>query len=223
MIVKLRSASISTAVFIMAISFSATGQSRFHVAVQAEGGLYVFNSENSLPLLENGKFIGGYGINASLGGWLYKNYGLAVDIQYFRSNANSPLVFYYSDGTPGTVSAFYGRVALNEFSSDIDLRYFTTSWLQFGLGPTFAMISRTSEVPHANISDRLDSYCLGAHAVAAAILPLNKDKGGGFYWYYTLKLRYLHSLFFDARGRDLSGYHQAFLTTSLGAGVGYAF
>lgn len=214
----------ASAVILMTIvSIPSQGQERLHVAAQVVGGLYVLNSNNSLPLLESGKFIGGYGLNTSVSCYLNENYDLAVDLQYFRSNANNPLVFNYSSSGAQAGFTSYGKVTLNEFASDIGLRYPCTNWLQLGLGPSFAAISRTTEVPFADISDRLNSYCLGAHGVAAALLPFNKGKSEGFYWYFSLKLRYLHSLFFDARGRNLGNYNQSFLTTSLAAGIGYAF
>ncbi len=204
----------------LAMPATAHSQARYQIAVQAVGGLYIYNSENSLPLLRNGKFIGGYGIDASVIRSTDGPYGLALDVQYFRSNAKSPLTFTQT-GEFGIT--FHGRVALDQFSADVGVRRSLAGWLQVGLGPSIAVESRTVEIPNAGIADRLDSYCLGLNAVAAATMPFHETSNRGFFWYYTVKLRYLHSIFFDARGRDLSDYSQSFLTASLGAGIGYAF
>ncbi len=210
-------------IFATSLPPSVKSQTRFRAAAQVVGGVYAFNSENELPLLQSGKLTYLYGVNTSIGISLGNRRELAFDFQYDVCHANHPMVFYYSFGGPGTVSSFDGRVALYELSSDIGLRYDCNKWLQLGLGPSFATDSRTVDIPYGSIEDRVNSYCLGAHGVATARVPFNKNYGGGFYWYYSLKLRYLHSLFFDSHGRDLRNYSQSFLTTSLAAGIGYAF
>lgn len=202
----------------------AFSQAEYRIAAQVVGGIYAINSENTLPLLQGRKFIGGYSADVSISRHIKKPYSLDLDVQYFRSNASKRLVYNVTLGEgPQAVSRFYGKVALDQFSADLGLRRRLTDWLQAGFGPSLAIESRTVNVPYAGIADRLDSYCLGLHAVAAASLPLTGVRSNGFFWYYTLKLRYLHSIFFDARGRDLSNYSQSFLTASLGAGIGYSF
>lgn len=220
------SVKIPTASLIVLLAFASPSfsQARYRIAAQFVGGIYAVNSENSLPLLQGHKFIGGYGIDASISRSIEKPYSLDLDVRYYRSNADGRLVFYITPSVgPQTVDAFYGKVALDQFSADIGLRRRLTDWLQAGFGPSLAVESRTVDIPYADVADRLDSYCLGLHATAAATMPFGKERSRGFFWYYTLKLRYLHSIFFDARGRDLSNYSQEFLTASLGAGIGYAF
>lgn len=215
---------IGTLVLWQTLSAPAFSQAKYRIAAQVVGGLYAVNSEDALPFLQDRKFIGGYGIDASIIRQTEKGCGLYLDVEYFRSNASGPLVFNVTPGLgPNTVNTFHGKVSLDQFSVDIGPRYQLTRWLQAGFGPSFAMESRSVDVPYAGIADRLDSYCLGLNAVAAATLPFHETGNRGFFWYYTLKLRYLHSIFFDARGRNLSNYSQSFLTASLGAGIGYAF
>ncbi len=211
-------------VFWQTLSDPAFSQTRYRITAQAVGGLYAVNSEDALPFLQDHKFIGGYGIDASIGRQTLKGCGLGLDVEYFRSNASGPLVFNVTlGGGPNTVNSFNGKVSLDQFSADLGPRFQLTRWLQAGLGPSLAIESRSVDIPYAGIADRLNSYCLGLHAIAAATVPLSRGDSNGFFWYYTLKLRYLHSLFFDARGRDLSGYSQSFLVASLGAGIGYSF
>lgn len=202
---------------------SAFSQSRYKVAVQLVGGLYAVNSENDLPLLQDGKFIGGYGVSATVASIRKSGYSPAFDFQYFRSNANGRLMFNQSLAGAQTVRTFYGTIALDQFCVDVGLRHPLNGCLQVGMGPSLALDSRAVDVPYEDVADRLNSYCLGLHISAETSEPFQKGTDKGFFWYYTLKVRYLHSILFDARGRDLSNYAQSFLTASLGAGIGYSF
>lgn len=197
---------------------SAFSQSRYRVAAQIVGGVYVFNSENDLPITQDGKFIGGYGINASVMREETGPCSPSIDLQYYTSSA--PMEFNYSlSGLP----AIRGKLIIDQFIADAGLNYRITKWTLLGFGPSLAMARRTVDLPDKNIADGLNSYCAGVFCTAAMLSPLGKEGSSRLYSYYTLKLRYLHSLFFDTRGRNLGSYSQSFLTVSLGMGIGYAF
>ncbi len=213
----------AAALLTMMLSAPASCQTRFRVATQIVGGLYAFNSENGSLILEGHKLRSQYGLDLSFGYYPVQKLRWTADLEYLRSNVHTLEFNDTFGGGPYPVTSFAGQVSLDQFSADLGPRFPFASWLQLGLGPSFAMVRRITEIPYVNIFDRLNSYCLGLHGVATAIVPFSKSASNGFYWYYTLKLRYLHSLFFDARGRDLAGYSQSFLTASLAAGIGYAF
>lgn len=202
---------------------SGFSQTRYRIAGQAVGGLYVFNSENRLPITSDGKFIAGYGANLSISRSFVGPYDMALDIQYFRSNADGPLAFNYSLAGAQTVSAYDGRLMLDQFSADVGLTRRVTASLMAGIGPSLAIVSRSVKVPYKELDDRLNSYCAGMSAVAGMTEPLGRSGQSRLYGYYTIKVRYLHSIFFDARGRALGNYSQDFLTASISIGVGYTF
>jgi hypothetical protein len=73
-----------------------------------------------------------------------------------------------------------------------------------------------------NIDDRLVSLCLGVNASLNFHVPFGSGSSYPFF-YSSLKFRYLHSLWFDVRGRDVSNYYQSFVFSQLNLGIGYNF
>ena len=98
-------------------------------------------------------------------------------------------------------------------------------------GPTISLAHRTIslDIPALAVQsngryfeDRLVSYCAGANGSVTLELPISSGTPGAFVL-LNLKLRYLQSFRFDARGRDLDNYHQSSLVGQFGMGCGVAF
>ena len=95
--------------------------------------------------------------------------------------------------------------------------------LSIGVGPSFALVNRTVEVLSAGVVDRLISFCGGGNTALLADISGGPTDDEGIHTFMMLKIRYLHAFSFDARGRNLDGYGQDFLPTSLALGVAYKF
>lgn len=140
--------------------------------------------------------------------------------------------FAITDMSPEIVNYTYADLMFLFHNVDLDVYYKANQWLSIYIGPTISWVNRTYVIddlpasPVENIDktfeDRLASLCLGANASVSVEIPLQNDVRYIFF-FSNLKYRYLHSVWFDDRGRDLSNYHQKFLFSQLNIGLGYNF
>jgi hypothetical protein len=192
-------------------------------------GLYLYNSENSLPVMGDENYLLNYGFELS-----YKNKNLfGYDIQfsysYLYSSEDNVLTFeiYDPSPNPNPNRFFYTDVSLTFNNLDISINGNLGSIFSFGFGTSFAIINRSiivekADIDHDDFIDRLSSFGIGLNGLIEMRIPLNNDI---IYWYFYsgLKIRYLHGFFYDEGLRDLDDYNQNFVTANLAIGIGYNF
>ena len=138
------------------------------------------------------------------------------------------IFLFFLDFAPNYYRGF--KFSLNNF--DFGIKDNIIEDLSYAFGPTVAFVSRSFVIDDAprkpgetlsnNIDDRLVSLCAGV--IASLNLQIPFSTGSNYLFFYSsLKFRYLHSLWFDARGRNMSDYYQSFLFSQLNLGLGYNF
>jgi hypothetical protein len=195
-------------------------------------GLSLFNSENSMKLIGDKTidwFPGvsiGYERENVWGYNLYFEYNVTYNkvadvLSFVRTSPDSPVIDSWGADL---------ILSLNNF--DIGIKDNLTDNLSYAFGPTVTFASRSFVIDDApripgetlsnNIDDRLESLCLGVNASLNFQVPFSSGTSYPFF-YSGLKFRYLHSIWFDARGRNVSNYYQSFLFSQLNLGIGYNF
>jgi len=192
-------------------------------------GLYLYNSENSLPVMGDENYLLNYGFEL---GYRNKNlfgYTIQFDYSYLYSGIDSVLKFIITNEIEPN-QAFYSDVSLSLNTIDISVIGYFGEIFSFGFGPSFSVVNRSINVenPYAfdeeykHFEDRLASFNIGLIGLIDMRIPFS---GGNNYWYFysELKIRYLHGFFYDEGLRDLDDYDQNFVTANLAIGIGYNF
>ena len=223
----MRNACLLTLLIVVAPSLGA--QSRVFLSFNA--GLSLYNSENSL------KTIGGQALDWSPGFSVgYERDSLLgvsmrVEYAYTRAVAVNAMSFAVSGATgPEPVASFGADLAFTTHNLDIAACIRPVDFLSLAIGPTVSLAYRTIElttpstpgIPSRYFRDRLASLCLGANCSVDVEIPV-QSRPGFLFVYSGLKIRYIHSVWFDKRGRDLSDYTQSSLLGSFALGLGYSF
>jgi hypothetical protein len=196
-------------------------------------GVSLYNSENSMKIIDDKRirwFPGSsiayetenlWGLNIHLE---YNFAGKRIyDVQDFaRTSASGPEII-------GTSAA---DLILACHNVDLAVYDKLNDWLSIAAGSTISLVNRSiviDDLPNysqENISrsfeDRLVSLCLGVNVSVNIEFPLQTGPQYVFF-FSSVKLRYLHSVWFDDKGRNLSNYYQAFLSSQLNVGLGYSF
>jgi len=190
------------------------------VKVNPSVGLFLYNSENSLKIMEQVNYILNYGFEVS---YLNNNifgYSLQLDYSYMYSGVDETLEFLRTSGEDIGVS--FVDVSLSFNTIEILLKNNLNDNLFLSIGPAFSLVNRSVFYDKDNFEDRLASFNIGLTSTIDMQLPLSDDSKD-WYFYGGLKLRYLYGLVYDEKGRDLSDYNQHFLTLNLQLGIGYDF
>jgi hypothetical protein len=133
--------------------------------------------------------------------------------------------------SPDPTPNYYANYFLTSHNYDVSLVFKLSDNFNYYFGPSLAVYNRTAEFNVSNypageiapnLYDKLVSFCIGINGAVNFELPLSEGNNH-FLLYSGLKMRYLHSLFFDKRSRDVSNYYQSFLTAQLNFGIGYNF
>ena len=205
------------------------GQNR--VMVSYNPGYFIYNSENFLHITDQYKIGSFPGLSAAFerDSVLGFNIHLEYDFNYY--NKFGMVEFNWGETNSTLDNRFiFTNYFLTSHNYDVSLLFKLFNKLNFSLGPSFAVYSRTFEyheplppgVIAPGLYDRLVSYCLGVNGAMNFNYPLSDSKNY-FFLYSGLKFRYVHSFRFDARGRNLDNYFQSFLTVQLNLGMGYNF
>ncbi len=216
---------------ILLIYSSSYSQTRFMYSINP--GLSIDNSENDMDLTKEKKFRWLPGMSLAyerenvLGYCLHLEYNLTywkLDnvIEFARTGPAGPEIIDY-----------YGAdliLAINNI--DVAIRKDVNDWASYTLGPTFSLVYRSfvMEDPFASaqegtslgIDDRLASLCLGINASLNAEVPFSNAEE---YWFFftSLKARFIHSIWFDDRGRKLDNYYQSFFYSQIHIGLGFRY
>jgi hypothetical protein len=199
------------------------------ITVSPVVGLYLYNSENSLPVMGDKNYLLNYGFEISYRNKNLFGYMLQFDYSYLFSSEDNVLTFEIYDPSPdpNPNRFFYADVSLSINNLDISVNGNFGSIFSFGFGPSFAIINRSIIIENADIDyedfiDRLSSFGIGLNGLIEMRVPFSKDIN---YWYFYsgLKFRYLYGLLYAEGLRDLDDYNQNFVTANLSLGIGYNF
>lgn len=186
-------------------------------------GIFIYNSDNSLKIMERGKYILNYGFEIS---YINKNlFGkyIQFDYSYIYEGVDETSEFIKT-GTdnPTPNGVFYSDVSLSFNTLDFLLKNELSKDLFIGLGPSLSIVNKSINFAQDNFEDRLVSFNIGLSVTLDKIIPLNENSTN---WYLNggIKLRYLFGLYYDDKGRDLSNYNQEFFTLNILFGLGYNF
>ena len=199
------------------------------ITVSPVGGVYLYNSENSLPVMGDENYLLNYGFEV---GYRNKNlfgFTIQLDYSYLYSGIDSVLKFVITNEW-GPDNAFYSNVSLSLNTIDISVIGNLGKIFSFGFGPTFSIVNRSINVenPYAfdeeykQFEDRLASFNIGVIGLVDMRIPFSQ-KTNYWYFYSGLKMRYLHGFFYDEGLRDLDDYDQNFVIINLAIGIGYNF
>ena len=219
--------------FILLILLICSGlysQNRIYLSMNP--GVSLSNSENSMKLIGDKSidwfpgFSIGYERDNVWGYNLFCEYNITYDkVEVMKFGRTSP-------DSPDIIDTFSGNLILTLYNFDFGIKDEIIDNLSYAIGPTVSVASRSfviddaprnpEEILSLNIDDRLMSLCLGVNASLNFQVPFSSGNSYPFF-YSSLKFRYLHSLWFDARGRDVSNYYQSILFSQLNLGIGYNF
>jgi hypothetical protein len=192
-------------------------------------GLYLYNSENSLPVMGDENYLLNYGFELSYCNKNLLGYVIQFDYSYLYSSKDNVLTFevYDPSPTPKPNRFSYADVSLVFNNFDVSFIGGLGRFFSFGLGASFSIVDRTINIDNKNFVyedfiDRLSSFCMGLNGLIEMQIPFTEDINH-WYFYSGLKIRYLHGFFYDEGLRDLSNYNQNFLTANLAIGIGYNF
>lgn len=192
-------------------------------------GLYLYNSENSLPVMGDENYLLNYGFELSFRNKNLFGFTFQVDYSYLYSGIDSVLKFIVTNELEPN-QAFYSDVSLSQNTIDISVIGNLGKIFSFGFGPSFSIVNRSINVenPYAfdeeyrHFEDRLATFNIGIIGLVDVRIPFSEQEN---YWYFYsgLKIRYLHSFFYDEGLRDLDDYNQNFVSANLAIGIGYNF
>lgn len=214
---------------IFILSAGMMGQSKLMLSFNP--GMSLYNSENSMLTIGD-KSIGWFpGISLRY----EKNNvsGLSYQIEYCFAYSKTTDVLDFPETNIGNGTILYtlgADLTLTEHNIDADLVYHIAEALSVSGGPTVALVYRSLEVDNIptqtnlqkSLDDRLASLCLGVNCSINVELPLD-DNPQYLFLFSSINARYLHSVYFDKRGRDLDDYYQSFLSGQVNIGLGYCF
>lgn len=220
----------TTLLFAMLCSLPLFAQNRIMFSVNP--GTTFNNSENSLKTIGDRSL--GWAPGLALAFERENMWGLDLVAEYsFNYSRANNIIDYVVTDIGGNLRFSYGaNLILLIHNLDLGVGYRESGWLNFSIGPTLSFVKRTiemnglpspsGETGTRDFADRLASVCAGLHVSAGLQLPI---QGGPEYPFFfsTFKLRYLHSVWFDARGRNLDDYYQSFLVGQVNLGIGYRF
>jgi hypothetical protein len=210
---------ITSIAFILFANLHAQNQ----ITVSPVIGLYLYNSENSLPVMGDENYLLNYGFEISYRNKNLFGYILQFDYSYLYSGIDDVLKFIRTgEGSPDPIGVFYSDVCLSLNTLDISVNDKLGDIFSYGFGPSFSIVNRSVIIEYSDFVDRLASFNIGIIGLIDMRIPFSKAAD---YWYFYsgLKIRYLHGFFYDEGLRDLNDYNQNFVTANLAIGIGYNF
>jgi hypothetical protein len=195
-------------------------------------GISLLNSENSMKLIGDKSIVWfpgvsiGYERDNIWGYNLFCEYNITYDkIEVWKFGRTSP-------DSPDIIDTFGANLILSLYNFDFGIKDEIVDNLSYAIGPTVSVAGRSFVIDDAprytdekfsfNIDDRLVSLCLGVNASLNFQIPFSSGNSYPFF-FSSLKFRYLHSIWFDKRGRNVDNYYQSFLFSQLNLGIGYNF
>lgn len=221
----------SCALVLLLLSPSLHGQNRLFLS--AAPGISLYNSENAMLTIGDKSVSWFPGLSVAYERENMSGVNWHVEYNFSRAKVEDVLDFIVTGpGGPTQIGVFNADLILSVHSVDLALFYRECEWLSFAIGPTVSLIHRTIEtngIPTPDpfgqardFEDRLTSLGVGLNGSVNVEVPFD-DVPPFFFFYSILKARYVHSVWFDKRGRNLGNYQQSFLVGQWYMGLGYNF
>ena len=203
------------------------GQDRLYISFNP--GYSFYDSENSMKITGNKSV--GWTPGCSVGYQTERLIGAPVRFEYdFTYSRLSDVLTFDATSLTGPSPVVYFSANLTYAMHDLDLSLVIpfAEWAGASIGPSCALLRRTIDIPQIpndqgrtlSFEDRLVSYSIGINVSLYLAVPGTPEPQTVFAFFGT-KLRYLHSIYFDARGRALDNYSQESLLGQIQAGIGY--
>ena len=185
-------------------------------------GLSLYNSENAMKVTGNHKVDWLFGVGVGLQGakLLEENIYLEYNLTYRKVKRAIELP-QFDQMSPTLIGTYGADLTLSLHNFDFGVIQKVNETLRLNYGPTLSVVNRSFYTEASpTFEDRLASLCVGLNCSIDLISPPSDNQEGHFF-YSNVKIRYIHSLLFDARGRNLDNYYQSFLFAQLNIGLGY--
>jgi len=180
------------------------------ISTSGEYGYFLYHSDNSLPITESGDFVNHYGGNIGIETSLTSDYNIHFELGYFQANIDklfdNPTV---SLSNPNIITSQSATLIQRSFPVDLSISPKSSSKLKYALGISLAYTNREMQLPNnyqgIPYVDRFNSYGIGANLIINYMFPFfDSDR---FNLLCSSKFRYIYSILYESKGRDLSGYN----------------
>lgn len=203
--------------------FTSISFSQHQISVKPTIGGYIYNSENSLKIMENEDYFLNYGFEVSYENKNIFGYDIQLDYSYIYSGFDNYLEWVRtSENGPEIIDVFYSDISLTLNNLDITLKNDIDEYFSYGFGPSISIVNRSIITDESDFVDRLASFAIGVNVSMDFKYPFDQSEQYLFL-YGSVKYRYLFGLLYDKGLRDLSDYNQHFVTGSFSVGLGYNF
>lgn len=197
--------------------------SQHQVSLKPTIGGYIYNSENSLKIMENEDYFLNYGFEISYENKNLFGYDLQLDYSYIYSGFDNYLEWARtSENDPTPIGYSYSDIWLSLNNFDLALKNELDENFSIGFGPSCSIVNRTFSDDYTGFIDRLASFAIGVNASLDFKYRLDQSEQYLFLL-GSVKYRYLYGLLYDKGLRDLSDYNQHFVTGNFSVGLGYNF
>ena len=196
--------------------------SQHQITLKPTIGGYIYNSENSLKIMENKDYVFNYGFEVSYENKDILGYDIQLDYSYIYSGFDNYLEWIRTgENGPEILDVFYSDISLTLNNLDISLKNDIDEYFSYGFGPSASIVNRSIVTEESDFVDRLASFAIGLNASIDFKYPLTEDEQ--YLFLCGAKCRYLFGLLYDKGLRDLSDYSQHFVTGNFTIGIGYSF
>lgn len=203
--------------------FTSISFSQHQISVKPTIGAYIYNSENSLKIMENEDYFLNYGFEVSYENKDLFGYDVQLDYSFIYSGFDNYLEWVRTaPEEPTPIGYSYSDIWLSFNNLDLAIKNDLDENFSYGFGPSCSIVNRTFSDDYSKFVDRLASFAIGVNISMDFKYPLNQSEQYLFL-YGSIKCRYLYGLLYDEGLRDLSNYNQHFITENLSVGLGYNF
>jgi hypothetical protein len=208
----------------MLIIFSSHALCQSLILASGEFGYFPYHSDNSLPITETDNFSFYYGGTIGFETAVTPNYNIHVEVGYFQANIDK--LFEYSGiflSNPNSITTQSATLIQRSFPVDLSISPNSSSILKYALGISFVYTNREMQVPYKYpddpFVDKFNSYGIGANLIIQSMFPLfGSDR---FNIVCSSKFRYIYSILYEGKGRDLSGYELDYYQINISLGFAW--
>lgn len=211
------------------------GSAQNRLSFTVNPGYSLYNSENLMKVTSNKKVGWFPGLSLTFENENLFGHHLSFEYNYTHRKLKDVIQFLVtSEKGPEPIGTIGSDLILDLNNFDLGFILKLNEFIRFSGGPTVSYVNRsfvidnlfssanTQERMQNSLEDRLASICIGFNCAVDYIVPMSIEEKH-FFFLTRLKLRYVHSVWFDARGRNLDQYFQSFLFSQLNVGIGYSF
>lgn len=211
--------------FIFILSFVSVVFSQDNIIIHPGLGYFIFHSENNLDVTDDDNLDFTFNAGLSVSFTLNANYNLLLETEYIHSVPSKVLESEIVDENGLENGKTYFELSQNSFTFDVSMLYPISSRLKYGIGPSFGLLNRRLEqklsIDELKLTDEL--FSIGVGAVFYLQHKIRFNKYSKLFLQTKIKSRYLYSIWFDAKNRDLDNYSLHYLNIAGYIGIGYQF